>query len=73
MPRIEEINQNDAAVVELSSFQLISMRRSPDVAVITNVAPNHLDVHKDMNEYIDAKKNLILHQNAFFKNGAQCR
>lgn len=67
LPRIEEINQNDAAVVELSSFQLISMRRSPDVAVITNVAPNHLDVHKDMNEYIDAKKNLILHQNAFSK------
>lgn len=41
------------------------MRRSPDVAVITNIAPNHLDVHKDMQEYIDSKKNLILHQNAF--------
>lgn len=67
LPRIEEIGENDAAVVELSSFQLISMRKSPDVAVITNVAPNHLDVHKDMEEYIDAKKNLILHQNAFSK------
>jgi len=53
------------AVVELSSFQLISMRRSPDVAVITNVSPNHLDIHKDMSEYIAAKKNIILHQNAF--------
>lgn len=65
MPLIEEIDENDAAVVELSSFQLISMRRSPDVAVITNIAPNHLDVHGTMEEYIDSKKNLILHQNAF--------
>lgn len=65
MPLIEEINENDAAVVELSSFQLISMRTSPDVAVITNIAPNHLDVHGTMEEYIDSKKNLILHQNAF--------
>lgn len=52
-------------MVELSSFQLISMRQSPDVAVITNVAPNHLDVHRDMQEYIDSKKNLILHQDGF--------
>jgi len=52
-------------VVELSSFQLISMRKSPDVAVVTNVAPNHLDVHKDMDEYVEAKKNVLLHQNAF--------
>jgi UDP-N-acetylmuramoylalanine--D-glutamate ligase len=41
------------------------MRKGPDVAVVTNVAPNHLDVHKDMDEYIDAKKNILLHQNAF--------
>ena len=52
-------------VVELSSFQLISMRESPDVAVVTNLSPNHLDVHKDMQEYIDAKKNILLHQGAF--------
>lgn len=62
LPRIEEIGCDDAAVVELSSFQLISMRRSPDVAVVTNLAPNHLDVHKDMAEYIDAKRNIYLHQ-----------
>lgn len=67
MPLIEEIGQEDTAVVELSSFQLISMRKSPDVAVITNIAPNHLDVHGTMEEYIDSKKNLILHQNAFSK------
>lgn len=65
LPVIEEISPDDAAVVELSSFQLISMRQSPDVAVITNVAPNHLDVHRDMQEYIDSKKNLILHQDGF--------
>ena len=41
------------------------MRQSPDVAVITNVAPNHLDVHRDMQEYIDSKKNLVLHQDGF--------
>ena len=62
LPRIEQIEPQDRAVVELSSFQLISMRRSPDVAVVTNVTPNHLDVHKDMQEYIDAKKNILLHQ-----------
>ena len=62
LPIIEEINEEDVAVVELSSFQLISMTTSPDVAVITNISPNHLDVHGTMEEYIDAKKNLILHQ-----------
>ena len=65
LPEIEKITKDDFVVVELSSFQLISMRKSPDVAVVTNVAPNHLDVHKDMDEYVEAKKNIILHQNAF--------
>ena len=67
LPIVEEIEHDDVAVVELSSFQLLSMRTSPDVAVITNVAPNHLDVHGTMEEYIEAKKNIILHQNAFSK------
>lgn len=65
LPRIDDIKPEDYVVVELSSFQLISMRKSPDVAVVTNLAPNHLDIHKDMDEYIDAKKNVFLHQNAF--------
>lgn len=65
LPELDNIAPEDFVVVELSSFQLISMRKSPDVAVITNVAPNHLDVHKDMDEYIGAKKNIMLHQNAF--------
>ncbi|MGN0489126.1 MAG: UDP-N-acetylmuramoyl-L-alanine--D-glutamate ligase [Ruminococcus sp.] len=67
LPIIESISSEDYAVVELSSFQLISMRKSPDIAVVTNLAPNHLDIHKDMQEYVDSKKNIILHQNAFSK------
>ena len=65
LPRISEISPDDFVVAELSSFQLISMRKSPDVAVVTNVAPNHLDIHKDMDEYVEAKKNILMHQNAF--------
>lgn len=67
LPIIEDIHDNDYAVVELSSFQLISMRKSPEIAVVTNLAPNHLDIHKDMDEYVESKKNIILHQNAFSK------
>lgn len=65
LPDIFEINEDDAVVVELSSFQLISMRKSADNALITNLAPNHLDVHKDMDEYVNSKKNIFIHQNAF--------
>ncbi len=65
LPIIEQIKPHDIAVCELSSFQLLSMRSSPDVAVITNIAPNHIDVHGTMEEYINAKKNLLLHQDAF--------
>ena len=62
LPYVEKIEPHHAAVVELSSFQLTGMKQSPHVAVVTNVAPNHLDWHTDMQEYTDAKKNLILHQ-----------
>ncbi len=62
LPRLNEMNANDYAVVELSSFQLMDMQRSPHIAVVTNLAPNHLDVHKDMEEYIGAKKNIFRYQ-----------
>ena len=62
LPRAKEMRPEDLAVVELSSFQLMTMTRSADVAVVTNLAPNHLDVHKSMEEYIAAKKNVFLHQ-----------
>lgn len=58
LPLTQQMKKADFAVVELSSFQLMDMRRSPCRAVITNLAPNHLDVHKDMQEYIDAKRNI---------------
>ncbi|MDR3179040.1 MAG: UDP-N-acetylmuramoyl-L-alanine--D-glutamate ligase [Oscillospiraceae bacterium] len=65
--RVNKIDPEDIVVVELSSFQLISMRRSPDISIVTNIEPNHLDIHKNMSEYINAKKNIILHQSAFSK------
>ncbi|WP_027309389.1 UDP-N-acetylmuramoyl-L-alanine--D-glutamate ligase [Caloramator sp. ALD01] len=60
--RIEEIKENDFVVLELSSFQLIDAKFSPKVSIITNITPNHLDIHKDMQEYIESKKNIFLHQ-----------
>ena len=59
---VPQMQETDYAVVELSSFQLMDMTHSPHVAVVTNLAPNHLDVHKDMDEYVDAKKNLFRFQ-----------
>ncbi len=53
---VESMRPEDKAVVELSSFQLHTMKRSPHVAVVTNVTPNHLDWHTDFDEYIDAKR-----------------
>ena len=52
----------DYAVLELSSFQLMTMKHSPHIAVVTNLAPNHLDVHRDMAEYVGAKENIFRHQ-----------
>ena len=59
-----EIAPEDMAVLELSSFQLMTMQTSPHIAVTTNLAPNHLDVHKDYQEYVDAKANIFTHQTA---------
>lgn len=61
---VDEIRPDDVVVLELSSFQLMTMKQSPGVAVITNLAPNHLDVHKSMDEYIWAKKNIFAYQDA---------
>lgn len=58
------MSTEDIAVLELSSFQLMTMTRSPHIAVVTNLAPNHLDVHKDYAEYITAKENIFTHQSA---------
>ena len=61
---IEEIEENHMVVLELSSFQLMTMNLPVDVAIVTNLAPNHLDMHKDMQEYIDSKKNIFLYQDS---------
>lgn len=58
----EEMNKEDWVILELSSFQLHTMKKSPKIAVITNLSPNHLDMHKDYAEYIDAKKNIMRYQ-----------
>lgn len=68
-PLVSEVGKmtaQDMVVVELSSFQLFSMKHSANTAVVTNVTPNHLDWHKDFNEYIEAKKNI-------FANNDKCR
>jgi UDP-N-acetylmuramoylalanine--D-glutamate ligase len=64
LSKIDEVKEDDKVVMELSSFQLHTMTKSPDVAVVTNVSPNHLDVHKSMEEYVDAKKNIFKYQNS---------
>lgn len=64
LPKAEQMQPTDVAVVELSSFQLMGMTQSPHVAVLTNLSPNHLDIHKNMAEYVAAKENLYLHQTA---------
>ena len=62
LPLVRQMKEEDFAVVELSSFQLMDMTRSPARAIVTNLAPNHLDIHKDMEEYVDAKKNIFRFQ-----------
>lgn len=61
--KVEEIKEEDKVVLELSSFQLMTINSPIDVAICTNLAPNHLDMHKGMQEYIDSKKNIFLYQN----------
>ena len=60
--KIDEMRPEDIVVLELSSFQLMTLKKSPNISVITNISPNHLDIHKDYREYIDSKRNIYLHQ-----------
>ena len=64
LPLTPQMKETDYVVVELSSFQLMDMKHSPRVAVVTNLSPNHLDVHKDMQEYVEAKKNIFRFQDS---------
>ncbi len=60
--KVQEFNEDDIVILELSSFQLMDMEVSPEISVITNISPNHLDKHKSYEEYIEAKKNIFLFQ-----------
>ena len=60
--KLSDMKPEDILVLELSSFQLMGMEISPDIAVITNITPNHLNIHKDYEEYIEAKKNIFKYQ-----------
>ena len=62
LPEIADIKEDHIVVLELSSFQLFTIKKSPHIAVITNLEPNHLNWHTDYKEYVDAKKNIMLHQ-----------
>ena len=60
--KIGEMVPDDIVVLELSSFQLMNMKISPSISVITNITPNHLNIHSDMEEYVEAKKNIFKYQ-----------
>lgn len=60
--RIDEMRPEDIVVLELSSFQLMTLKKSPNISIITNISPNHLDIHKDYQEYIDSKENIFRYQ-----------
>ena len=64
LDKADRMRPTDCAVLELSSFQLMDLQHSCHIAVVTNLAPNHLDMHRDMQEYVDAKKNIFLRQKA---------
>ncbi len=68
--KLDEMTENDIVVLELSSFQLMGMDVSPDISVITNIAPNHLDKHKDMDEYIESKLNIFKHKDGILVTNA---
>ena len=59
---VKDMRPDDIIVLELSSFQLMGMDVSPNVAVITNITPNHLNIHSSLEEYINAKKNIFKYQ-----------
>lgn len=65
LDKVEQITKEDYVVLELSSFQLMTMKEKMDRVAITNVAPNHLDYHRDYEEYIEAKANIFKNQDEF--------
>lgn len=64
LSEVDNMTDNDYVILELSSFQLHTMQDTPEIAVITNLSPNHLDWHTDYNEYIEAKTNIFKNMNS---------
>ena len=62
--KLKDITEEDIIILEMSSFQLMGMEVSPNISLVTNIYPDHLNVHKDMEEYIDSKKNILKFQNS---------
>ena len=61
---LDQLNEKSIVVLELSSFQLIDLHKSPHIAVMLMVTSEHLDYHKDIAEYVEAKRNILRHQTA---------
>ena len=64
LAEVGDMAPEDSVVLELSSFQLMTMKKSPHICVVTNLSPNHLDMHKGMEEYVASKENIFLYQDA---------
>ncbi|MBR5227647.1 MAG: UDP-N-acetylmuramoyl-L-alanine--D-glutamate ligase [Clostridia bacterium] len=60
--KLDEMQPEDVIVLELSSFQLMTLTKSPNISIVTNISPNHLDYHRSYDEYIEAKENIFLYQ-----------
>lgn len=72
LDRLAETSEKDRAVMELSSFQLMTVKDAPHYSAITNLAPNHLDWHTGMDEYLEAKKHIVGERTLRFVTNAEC-
>ncbi len=67
-----QMTEKDMAVLELSSFQLMTLKDAPEYVAVTNISPNHLDWHTGMKEYIAAKKNIVGERTKRLVTNADC-
>lgn len=70
--KLDTMTEDDRAAIELSSFQLMSVKKAPAYSAITNISPNHLDWHRGMDEYIAAKRNIVGENTLRFVTNAEC-